>query len=76
MAMHTQNYKDFSLCPSSVILKNIKEHDVSENGPQSVQRLNLALSNGHNRVSVSHTPSSPEDGNISSFRNTVLHYVL
>jgi hypothetical protein len=75
----TRDYWVFGLCPSSGILKNTKEHNVSETESLSVLRwgggrhllccyqwLGLVLYNGPNRVGVSHP--SPENGNRSGFR--------
>jgi hypothetical protein len=38
MVYNTQGYWVFGLCPSSCILKNTKEHNVSETGSVSVLR--------------------------------------
>jgi hypothetical protein len=58
-----RDYWDLGLCPPSAIVKNTKEHNVSET-------LRLALSAGPNRVDVTHP--SLEDGNRASFRNVFL----
>jgi hypothetical protein len=52
------------LCPSSGILET-RKHNVSEAGYASA----LRFTKGPNKVRV--PPPSPEDGNRSTFRNTV-----
>jgi hypothetical protein len=41
MVYDTRNYRVFGLCPLSRILKNTREHNVSETGSVSVLRLGL-----------------------------------
>jgi hypothetical protein len=79
-----RDYCVFGLCPLSGILKNItfrKLYLFSSSGVEvegsyfidfvrnSYPHSLTALSNGHNRLDVSHR--SPEEGNRSSFRNVM-----
>jgi hypothetical protein len=73
MVYNNQNRWLCGFCPSPGILNTIK-HNVSETGCVFVftgplQWLKLALSKGPSRVGTS--LPSPEDRNISSFRNVV-----
>jgi hypothetical protein len=73
----SSGFFDLGLCPSSGILNNAKEQNVSEIETVSFIRCRVrdtTISNSPKR-SVSPVPS-PKDGNRSSFRNVEFFIVL